>query len=110
MEVSEALRCVEDGESGVIGITLAAEVERLKKENAWLRSAIGDNATSFENGKKKAEGEWLSLEKQYSESLGRLAQLCDEVCPWILTNGKLVPIRVAAAADEIMEYVEAVRP
>ena len=52
----------------------------------------------------------LSLEKQYAESLGRLAQLCDEICPWILTNGKLVPIRVAAAADEIMDYVEAVRP
>jgi len=30
MEVSEALRCVEDGESGTIGITLAAEVKRLQ--------------------------------------------------------------------------------
>jgi hypothetical protein len=30
MEVSEALRCVEDGESGIIGITLAAEVKRLE--------------------------------------------------------------------------------
>lgn len=30
MEVSEALRCVEDGESGIIGITLAAEVKRLQ--------------------------------------------------------------------------------
>lgn len=88
MEISEALRCVEDGESGAIGITLAAEVKRLQKLNA----------------------DALSLEKQYAERLGRLAQLCDEVCPWILTNGKLVPIRVASAADEIMDYVDAVRP
>jgi hypothetical protein len=30
MNVSEALRCVEDGESGIIGVTLAAEVKRLQ--------------------------------------------------------------------------------
>ncbi len=30
MTVSEALRCVEDGESGTIGITLAVEVRRLQ--------------------------------------------------------------------------------
>lgn len=32
MEVSEAMRCVEDGESGIIGITLAAEIKRLQAE------------------------------------------------------------------------------
>lgn len=50
------------------------------------------------------------LERQYSQQLGNIAQLCDQVCPWILNNGKLVPIRVASAADEIMDYVDAVRP
>lgn len=117
MEVSEAMRCVEDGESGTIGITLAAEVKRLQRENKWLHSGLGDCATSFENGKEEAKGEWLSLEKQYSESLGRMAQLSDLTCGWILkmmgeqpTVLAGIPPEVVDAAHEIMEYVEAVRP
>ena len=52
----------------------------------------------------------IALEKQYAEQLVRLTQLCDEVCPWVINHGKLVPIKVAAVADEIMDYVDAVRP
>jgi hypothetical protein len=53
----------------------------------------------------------LSLEKQYSESLGRLAQLSDIVCAWVLQpTGKPRPGEVIKAATEIMEYVDAVRP
>ena len=92
MEVSEALRCVEDGESGTIGITLAAEVKRLQK----------------------LQLDALTLEKQYSESLGRMAQLCDVVCPWvdrqIMGHAIVVPAEVVRAVSEIMEYVDAVRP
>lgn len=59
----------------------------------------------------KTEKEWLSLEKQYAETLGRMAQLCDTVCPWVLScPPELVPIEVAVAAADIMEYVNAVRP
>ena len=88
---------------------MLAEIARLKKENAWIRSAIGDNATSFENGKKEAEVEWLSLEKQYSESLGRLAQLCNTVIPWGVFDDEW-PQEVRDGYNEIMEYVESVKP
>lgn len=51
------------------------------------------------------------LERQYAESLGRLAQLCDIVCPFVLDQEKdFRTIEVLDAANEIMEYVEAVRP
>ena len=40
METEEALRCVDDGESGVIGIALAAEVRKLRTElsHGWQQS------------------------------------------------------------------------
>lgn len=53
--------------------------------------------------------ELLALEKQYCERLGELCRLCDEVIPWVLLN-KSAPLRVLHPADEIMEYVEQVRP
>jgi hypothetical protein len=59
----------------------------------------------------QTQEEWLSLEKQYAESLGRLAKLCDLVCPWVLDEDTyLVPGTVYDAATEIMEYVDSVRP
>ncbi len=51
------------------------------------------------------------MEQQYCQRLGRLAQLCDETCQWIIDSPpELVPNNVAKAAAEIMEYVHAVRP
>jgi hypothetical protein len=51
--------------------------------------------------------ELKQLEKQYSQTLGRMAQLRDVVCPWVLKNPpELTPIDVAKAAAEIMEYVK----
>lgn len=54
------------------------------------------------------------LEKQYAESLGQMAQLCDVVCPYVLDLASVaaaeVPKEVKQAADEIMDYVDAVRP
>lgn len=40
MDTEEALRCVDDGESGIIGIVLAAEVRKLRAElsNSWQQS------------------------------------------------------------------------
>ena len=122
MKIDEALKMADEWTSGqtfhensegwrpAIAVMLA-EIVRLKKENAWIRSAIGDNVTSFENGKREAGQEWLALEKQYSESLGRLTQLSDIICSWVLQpNGKPRPTEVLNAANEIMEYVDAVRP
>lgn len=57
--------------------------------------------------------ELLSLEKQYSSKLGRLAELCSIVVPWMIDNhgsGACVTDEIASAADEIMDYVDAVRP
>ena len=51
-----------------------------------------------------------SLEKQYSESLGRLAQLCDTVIPWVLQQDLDEDQHIQDAAAEIMDYVDAVRP
>ena len=49
------------------------------------------------------------LEKQYCERLCRLAELCDEVIPWVILQDN-APFRIKSPADEIMEYVESVRP
>lgn len=54
-----------------------------------------------------------SLEKQYCERLGEIAQLADVVCPYVLQlsrNTGEVPSGVFVAATEIMNYVDAVRP
>jgi len=69
---------------------LIAEVERLTAENATLKD----------------------MELIYSNRMGELAQLSDIVCTWVLENRELayMPDDVGEAADEIMEYVEAVRP
>lgn len=52
------------------------------------------------------------LEKQYCERLGELARLADVVCSWVLENHEdaAVGSEVLNAAEEIMEYVDAVRP
>lgn len=61
-----------------------------------------------------------SLEKQYSERLGKLARLSDTVCKYLIeeserlefpfSSPERIPAHVLLAANEIMEYVDAVRP
>lgn len=55
------------------------------------------------------------LERQYSQQLGRLAQCCNTVIPWLesVMSGvpdKDWPIDVRNGYNEIMYYVDAVRP
>lgn len=51
------------------------------------------------------------LERQYSQRLGEMARLCDIVCSFVIDNpSKIHREGVMQAANEIMEYVEAVRP
>lgn len=57
----------------------------------------------------------LSLEKQYAERLGRIAQLCNTVIPWLQgamsgVNDSDIPAEVLDGISEIMDYVDAVRP
>lgn len=53
---------------------------------------------------------WLILEKEYSATLGRIAQLCNTVIPWVLNQDLDEDQHIRIAADEIMQYVDAVRP
>ena len=55
------------------------------------------------------------LERQYSQQLGRMAQLCDTVIPWLESVMSGVPDKdwptdVRNSYNEIMDYVDAVRP
>jgi len=52
----------------------------------------------------------VELERQYSNSLGRLAQLCDLVIPALIGEATVDKEELGAAVQEIREYVEAVRP
>jgi hypothetical protein len=52
----------------------------------------------------------LSLEKQYSERLGDLARLAEPVCLWVLENGVALEENIRSAAEEILDYVDAVKP
>lgn len=62
---------------------------------------------------KSAEcSELRSLERSYTHQLGEMARLSDIVCGEVLSysNTDLFPENVMNAANEIMQYVEAVRP
>lgn len=77
-----------------------------------LEDAILDLDTEVKR-LQKLQSDWLSLEKQYSERLGRMAQLCDTVCTWVLNSGgghEYPRTDVLEACNEIMDYVEDVRP
>lgn len=51
------------------------------------------------------------LERSYSQQLGEMARLCDTVAPYVMGLQTIaVPPAVRAACEEIVEYVEAVRP
>lgn len=65
--------------------------------------------------KRDMSAEWVSLEKQYSERLERMAQLCSIVIPWLQSAmGGVpdadIPAEVREGITEIMDYVDAVRP
>ena len=93
----------------------SADWEVLEKLEAdTLRFMVVDLQNGIERmdvAQRTEREEWRSLEKQYAESLGRLAQLCDTVCPYILaTCNPHDDTTIYQCADEIMEYVNSVRP
>lgn len=80
---------------------------KLRQKNEFCRFC-GEDAL-------KEIAELKQLEKQYAESLGRLAQLCDTVIPALLdglheSQVANLPEEITAGIDEIMDYVDAVRP
>ena len=93
----------------------SADWEVLEKLEAdTLRFMVVDLQNGIERmdvAQRTEREEWRSLEKQYAESLGRLAQLCDTVCPYIFaTCNPHDDTTIYQCADEIMEYVNSVRP
>ena len=56
--------------------------------------------------------EIADIERNYSHQLGEMARLSDIVCSEVLSysNTDLFPENVMDAANEIMQYVDAVRP
>jgi hypothetical protein len=55
------------------------------------------------------------LERQYANSLGRMAQLCDTIIPWLQgamsgVNDSDIPAEVRDGISEIMDYVDSVHP
>lgn len=50
------------------------------------------------------------MERQYSKTLGRLAELCDCCVPALLAADSNATVTQAIAAEEIMQYLESVRP
>jgi len=76
-------------------------------------SGIGTHeANLYAHGMKHGRDEFTSLERSYTQRLGEMARLSYIVCTWTLEHGNLdeESPEVKAAAEEIMEYVEAVRP
>lgn len=97
----------------------SADWEVLEKlEAATLRFMVVDLQNGIERmdeAQRTERGKWRTLEKQYSNSLGQFAQLCDTVIPALVeimasVPGYVVPPDIAKAMDEIMDYVDSVRP
>ena len=113
VKVKECIKCGKTFDT----IPPSADWEVLEKLEAdTLRFMVVDLQNGIERmdvAQRTEREEWRSLEKQYAESLGRLAKLCDVVYPFITVDPRtiyVVPPEVIAAANEIMEYVDAVRP
>lgn len=92
--------------------------DELNKNKTW---PVGTNLFTAEQAKQMftavmpTDNGFLSLEKQYAERLGRMAQLCDTVIPYLQkamagVNDSDIPAEVSAGITEIMDYVDAVRP
>lgn len=89
-----------------------------KLEADTLRFMVVDLQNGIERmdvAQRTEREEWRTLEKQYSNSLGQFAQLCDTVIPALVgimasVPGYVVPPDIAKAMDEIMDYVDSVRP
>ena len=93
---------------GTPGETSYETIRRQRNELAVAKAELAE---------KREEIDRLSycLERQYSHQLGEMARLSDIVCGWVLeaSNGKSSQhnvVEVVAAANGLMEYVEAVRP
>lgn len=95
-----------------------------RKDDEWNKNKtwpVGTNLFTAEQAKQMfvdvmlTDSEFLSLEKQYTERLGRMAQLCDIVIPALLgelheSTQASLPEEVVSGIGEIMDYVDAVRP
>lgn len=97
----------------------SADWEVLEKLEAdTLRFMVVDLQNGIERmdvAQRTEREEWRTLEKQYSNSLGQFAQLFDTVIPALVgimasVPGYVVPPDIAKAMDEIMDYVDSVRP
>lgn len=80
---------------------LLEKCERLQKQEQLQADRCALLARSSED-----------MERSYTHQLGELARLSDVVCGEVLSysNTDLFPENVMAAANEIMQYVDAVRP
>lgn len=53
----------------------------------------------------------IALEKKYAENLGELARLAEIVCTWALKLPAIEKVpEIKTAANDIMDYVDMVRP
>lgn len=95
------------------GERLLAEIEALKVQARNFRDVAKENRelvdliAKAENQLDTSRGN----EKRCCESIGRLAQLCGMVVPLLLLDYQVdLTVEQRLAAEEIMDYVDAVRP
>jgi hypothetical protein len=91
-----------NGVHGEFFLSVAAELARLKE---WAKNHV-DEVDRL----KEERDNLLSLERSYAHQLGEMSRLCDKVCDWARSRHADPPSDVWEAADEIMQYVDAVRP
>jgi hypothetical protein len=79
--------------------------ERIKPDNPYYSASYGDVCRAVDR-----EMDLLDLEHGYCRKLGEMARLSDIVCTHILESYEPVKQEVYNAAEDIMEYVNHVRP
>jgi hypothetical protein len=95
---------------------LNGEIIRLREENEYNTEIIIAGGRKIEQIEIEAKrlitenADLLQLEKSYCRQLGEMARLCDIVNTGLAKWGKLLPGEVLDALDEIMEYVDCIRP
>jgi hypothetical protein len=110
MDMITRLKSYRNGVHGEFFLDVAAQLvllnETVKHRDCQitaLKQVVGERDAKIQ--------EVRELERSYTHQLGEMARLCDIVCGW-LSNGATVfrPPEVAEACNEILEYVESVRP
>lgn len=109
------LKSYRNGIHGEFFLSVAAELERLQsvEKESWIKvkcATHGNRTTGLCSACQKLER--AEIERSYAHQLGELARLSDIVCGEVLSfsNTDLFPENVMTATNEIMEYVDAVRP